>query len=289
MLPPFALCVPQSLEDALKVLSENSDAQPLAGATNLVPDLRSKRETCRSFVSLDGLNELRYIKREGNRLMLGARATIADILNDTDMRNDAPALHAACEIFAGAMVRTAATIGGNICCGSPSADTVPALLTLNAEVTLSNSNTVRTVPLDAFYLDYKKTVLKPGELLTSVSWDCPSANSANLFYKLARRKGDAITVTGVAVLIGASDGKCSTARIALGSVAPTIFRAKTAEKILTGKALSEDLIEQAAKAAAEQCSPIDDIRAKAEYRLLTAQSLTRRLLTQAWKQVAAKD
>jgi len=286
MLPPFDLYQPQSLADALQALAENGEMQPLAGATNLVPDLRGKRETCRNFVSLQALDDLRYIKRDGTRVTLGARTTIADILHDHGMETDAPALYAVAGIFAGTMVRNAATIGGNICCGSPSADTVPALLTLDAEVTLSSASAERTVPLDEFYIDYKKSVMRGDELLTSVSWNVAPENSANLFYKLARRKGDAITVTGVAVLIAVQDGVCSRARIALGSVGPTIFRAKAAEAMLTGKAYDVDIIEQAARAAADQSSPIDDIRASAGYRLQTAYSLTRRLLTQAWKQLA---
>ena len=286
MLPPFDLCQPQSLADALHTLAHDSDVRPLAGATNLIPDLRGKRETCRSFISLQALDELRYIKRDGGRVTLGARSTIADILGDDGMKTDAPALYAAAEIFSGAMVRSAATIGGNICCGSPSADCVPALLTLGADVTLSSTCGQRTVPIDEFYVDYKKTVMRCDELLTSVSWNIPPQGSVNLFYKLARRKGDAITVTGVAVMIAAEGGTCTTARIALGSVGPIIFRSTAAEDMLMGKALSEDIIEQAAKAAADQCSPIDDIRAGAGYRLQTAHALTRRLVTQAWKQLA---
>jgi len=286
MLPPFDLYQPQSLGEALQALAKSGEMQPLAGATNLVPDLRGRRETCRDFISLNALDDLRYINREAVRVTLGARTTITDILRDSGMETDAPALHAAAGIFAGAMVRNAATIGGNICCGSPSADTVPALLTLGAEVTLSSACGERSVPLDEFYIDYKKSVMRADELLTSVTWRIPPENSANLFYKLGRRKGDAITVTGVAVMIAAQDGLCCSVRIALGSVAPTVFRARAAEDMLMGKALGEDLIEQAARAAADQCSPIDDIRASAGYRLQTAFSLTRRLLTQAWKQVA---
>ena len=286
MLPPFELSEPQSLTDALQALAGNGETRPLAGATNLVPDLRGKRETCRNFVSLETLDELRYIKRDGGRVTLGTRTTIADILDDHGMKTDAPALYAAAKLFAGTMVRTAATIGGNICCGSPSADTVPALLTVDAEVTLSSASGQRTVSLDEFYLDYKKTVMRSNELLTSVSWNVPPQTSANLFYKLARRKGDAITVTGIAVTIAARDGVCSSARIALSSVAPTIFRARAAEDMLTGRVLDEGIIEQAAKAAADQCAPINDIRASAGYRLQMAFSLTRRLLTQAWKQIS---
>ncbi len=286
MLPPFNLYQPESLDDALQALSRDNEMQAFSGGTNLIPDLRSKRETCRNFISLDGLDELRYIKREGKRVTLGARTTITDILQDQNMASDAPALHAAVGRFAGTMVRNAATIGGNICCGSPSADCVPALLTLDAEVSLSSTSGNRSVALSDFYSGYKQSVKRPDELLTSVSWNVPAENSANMFYKLALRKGDAITITGVAVLLAAQHSQCTTARLALGSVGPTVFRANGAEAILTGKALDADLIEQAARAAVEQSSPIADIRASAEYRLQTTFSLSRRLLTQAWQQVA---
>ncbi len=286
MLPPFDLYQPQSLDDALQALAKDGNLQAFSGGTNLVPDLRGKRETCRSFISLQTLDDLRYIKREDKQVTLGARTTITDILQDQNMEADAPALYAAVGHFAGTMVRNAATIGGNVCCGSPSADTVPALLTLNAEVTLRSASGERTVALSDFYRGYKQSVRQADELLTSVSWTVADDNSANLFYKLARRKGDAITITGVAVMITAQDGLCSTARVALGSVGPTVFRATNAEEILIGKALDADIIEQAARAAADQCTPIDDIRASAGYRLQTAFSLSRRLLTQAWQQVA---
>ncbi len=285
MLPPFELSQPQTLPEALKALAE-SGGQPLAGGTNLFPDLRGGREKGAQFVSLARIDGLRYIEHAEERITLGAGATISDILHDQKMEKAAPALMAAANIFAGAMVRTAATIGGNVCCGSPSADTVPPLLTLGANVTLASTSGERTVPLEEFYLDYKKTVMKSDELLTAISWTPPAPNCAHLFYKLARRKGDAITVTGVSVLITADAGECTTARIALGSVAPTVFRAHEAEHLLVGQTLTPELIEQAAKVAAGQCSPISDIRASAQYRLQTAHSLVRRLLTQAWQQVS---
>ncbi|MCP5037128.1 MAG: xanthine dehydrogenase family protein subunit M [Rhodobacteraceae bacterium] len=286
MLPPFELSQPTTLPEALSALAAG-DGQPYAGGTILVPDLRGGREKCRRFISLAGLEELRFIGHDDEGTTLGACTTIADIAKDPEMAIAAPALAAAADVFAGAMVRSVATIGGNICCGSPSADMVPALLTLGAEVTLSNSEGKRKIPLSAFYADYKKSVLKPGELLTAVSWKPLRQSASHLFFKLARRKGDAITVTGVSVMMAANDGKCSKVRIALGSVAPTVFRASQAEDMLRGRALTAELIEKAAKAAADQCSPIDDSRASAAYRLQTAQALVRRQLTQAWHQASS--
>ncbi len=284
MLPAFDLLEPLSLEDALKALAKG-DATPMAGGTNLLPDLRARVNSTGHFINLSGIEELRGIDHANGRVSMGGGTTLTDILRDPAMRRAAPSLVAAAEVFAGRMVRNAATVGGNICYASPSADVVPPLLSLDAEVTLASHGGERSVPLDGFFLDYKKTVMRAGEVLTTVSWTPPEPGAANLFYKLGRRKGDAITVTGVAVTLVAEGSRCTKARIALGSVAPTVFRAKDAEGILEGEALTADLIEAAARAAADACRPIDDLRASAEYRRHTVHVLTRRLLQQAWEQV----
>jgi carbon-monoxide dehydrogenase medium subunit len=284
MLPAFELLEPLSLKDALKALADG-DGTPMAGGTNLLPDLRARVNSAGRFVNLSRIEELRGIDHGNGRVRMGGGTTLTDILRDPALRQAAPSLVAAAEVFAGLMVRNAATVGGNICYASPSADIVPPLLSLDAEVTLASHGGERSVPLDGFFLDYKKTVMRAGEVLTAVSWALPEPGAANLFYKLGRRKGDAITVTGVAVTLAAEGGRCTKARIALGSVAPTVFRAKDAEGILEGEALTADLIEAAARAAADACRPIDDLRASAEYRRHTTHVLTRRLLRQAWEQV----
>ena len=124
---------------------------------------------------------------------------------------------------------------------------------------------------------YKAEARAPDELITSVSWPGREANPFGTFYKLARRKGDAITVTGVAVSIGISDGRCVRARIALGSVAPIPMRARKAESLLEGQVLTPERIAAAAKAAAEECSPIDDVRATGAYRRRMVEVLGGRL------------
>lgn len=281
MLPTFELLEPKSLDEALAALADG-DGTPMAGGTNLLPDLRARGEANGRFISLSAIGELRRIDHGEGRVVMGGGTTLSDILRDPALRLAAPSLVAAAEVFAGLMVRNAATVGGNICYGSPSADVVPPLLSLDAEVTLASRKGERSVPLDGFFLDYKKTAMRADEVLTAVSWTPPEPGAANLFYKLGRRKGDAITVTGVAVTVVARGGRCAKARIALGSVAPTVFRAKEAEAILEGEALTDELIEAAARAAADACRPIDDLRASAEYRSHTAHVLTRRLLRQAW-------
>jgi CO/xanthine dehydrogenase FAD-binding subunit len=184
------------------------------------------------------------------------------------------------------MVRNTATVAGNIACGSPAADLVPPLMSLDAELTLASKSGTRTVALDDYYLGYKQDVRRPDELITRISWSRLPENSVNSFYKLARRLGDAITVTGVAVTLVVANGTCAKARIALGAVSPVVLRAKKAEALLEGQALTPALIDAAAVQAVAECSPIDDVRASAEYRRHIVEALTRRLVSQAWHQLS---
>jgi len=122
--------------------------------------------------------------------------------------------------------------------------------------------------------------------VTEIAWDIPKVPSADLFYKLALRKGDAITVVGVAVALSVENGICSRARVALGAVAPVVKRATAAEALLTGQALTPATIEEAARRAVQEVDPVDDIRASAGYRRHTVHALTRRLVTQAWERLS---
>jgi CO/xanthine dehydrogenase FAD-binding subunit len=287
MYAEFDLDMPETLADALEALAGagGREISPLAGGTNLIVDIRVRREWPERVVSLGKIAELRGIRAGADMIEIGARTSVSDLLASPEIAVAAPSLLDAARVFAGQMVRNTATVAGNIACGSPAADLVPPLMSLDAEVTLASKAGERTVPLEEYFLGYKQDARKPDELITKIAWPCLAANAANSFYKLARRKGDAITITGVAVTLAAEGGKCSLARIALGAVAPVVLRAKKAEAMLVGQDLTSDLIVEAAAIAAGECSPIDDVRASAEYRLHTVEALTRRLLLQGWNRV----
>ena len=286
MYANFELVIPETLDEALAALAEDAGAaQALAGGTNLIVDMRARRAKPTRLVGLGKLESLRGIRIEGGRVSLGARTTMSEILHHPGLAQHAPSLVAQARVFAGQMVRNAATVAGNICSGSPAADVVPPLLALDAEVTLASPGGTRVVPLHQFFLGYKKDARAPGDLMTEIAWDIPRAPSADLFYKLALRKGDAITVVGVAVALSVENGVCAHARVALGAVAPVVKRATAAEALLTGQALTPALIEEAARRAVEEVDPVDDIRASAGYRRHTVHALTRRLVTQAWGQL----
>lgn len=280
----FELEIPGDLGAALSALGEGPDGTlPIAGGTNLVVDLRAGREAPGRLVALGRIAMLRGIAEKDGRIVLGAATTVSDLLHSPLLASVAPALVEAARQFAGQMVRNTATVAGNVACGSPAADLVPPLMSLDAELTLHDRDGERRVPLDGYYTGYKRDVRRPGELITSIDFPRPPQGAHNAFYKLARRKGDAITVTGVAVTVVRDGERCRHARIVLGAVAPVVMRARRAEALLAHGACDEACMEAAARAAAEECQPIDDVRASAAYRRQMVHVLVRRLLHAAWQ------
>jgi len=288
MVPDFDLDSPDRLEEALGLLAHGNGAQnvPLAGGTNLIVDIRACRVAPDRLISLSRIRELRGIRLAAKRVRLGGRTTVSDLMRSPEIAAHGASLVDSARVFGGQMVRNAATVAGNIACGSPAADLVPPLLSLDATVVLTSAAGSRTVALDDYFTAYKKDVRRPDELITAIEWDVPGQRCVNRFYKLARRKGDAITVTGVAVTIGVTNGICSKARVALGAVAPIVVRARAAEALLEGQRLTSALIDKAGRIAAGECNPIDDIRASADYRRHTVHMLTRRLVNDAWVQLS---
>jgi carbon-monoxide dehydrogenase medium subunit len=284
MLPDFELIEPRSLDEALDALA--GGGTPLAGGTNLLVDLRARRESADRLVSLGRVDALRGIARENGQVRIGAGTTVADLLRDPLVAEEAPGLVEAARVFAGTMVRNSATVAGNLCYGSPAADLAPPLIALDAEAVLRSAEGERMVPLVDFCTGVRRTVLKRGELMTGVRWKSRPQPSAHLFHKLGLRKGDAIAVTSVALTMVAEDGACSDVRIVLGAVGPVVLRAGRAEAMLTGREPTEAVIEAAASEAANVCTPIDDLRATAEYRRHVVGVLTRRLAARAWAEIA---
>ena len=203
MYAPFELDIPTDLNGALAALA-NGDGEtvlPIAGGTNLIVDIRAKRERPDRMVGLGEVDELLGMEFGPERIAIGGRTTVSDLLRSPEIAREAPSLIDAARLFGGLMVRNTGTVAGNIASGSPAADLVPPLLTLDAELTLASVSGTRTLALDDYYLGYKQDARRPDELITRISWPRLPQNSSNTFYKLARRKGDAITVTGVAVTL----------------------------------------------------------------------------------------
>ncbi len=280
MLPEFSLLMPRTLAEALAMLAEHApDALPVAGATNLIPDMRGGRRRPRYLVNIAALPELQGIRQEDGHLVIGAAVTVAEVLDDPLVARLTPVLKDAAAVLASPLVRNRATVAGNLANASPAADMAPPLLALDAEVELASTEGTRRVALKDFFVDVRRTVCRPHELVTAVHVPVPGAGSRSAFYKIGLRNADAIAVVNGAVRVDLEDGGvCRTARIALGAVAPTPIRAYEAERALEGQPLTPEVIAEVARRAADATRPIDDIRGSAAYRRYVAGVIVRRML-----------
>ena len=282
MLPRFELLMPESLPEALMMLGDGElDASPLAGGTNLIPDMRAGKRRPDVLVNVHGLRELREIRRDNGHMVVGSGVTIAELLESQLMAEHGAVLVAAAQRFANPLVRNRATLGGNLGNASPAADMAPPLLVLDAEIELSTSDGRRWVSLQNFFVNVCDTVCEPSELITAVRWPVPPPRSLGDFHKVMLRKAMAISVVSAAAHICLDEeGRCQQVRIALGAVAPTPVRASEAEELLRGERLTPDLIEKARPVACGAASCIDDVRSSAAYREQVTAVLVRRLLNQ---------
>jgi CO/xanthine dehydrogenase FAD-binding subunit len=256
------------------------DAAPLAGGTNLIVDLRDRRRCPSVLVNVAGLTELCGVRREDGHLVMGGGVTIAQVLEDQLIAAYTPVLREAAAVFANPLIRSRATVGGNLVYGSPAANMTPPLIVLDAEVELASQSGTRRMPLEDFLVGVRQTQRRPEELLTAIRWPVPPARSAAAFYKLGLRKADAIAVVSVAVsVVYGESSTCEQVRIALGSVAPRVLRARRAEDVLRGHPLTEEIIAEAARLCAEATCCIDDVRGSAAYRQRVTEVLVRRLLS----------
>lgn len=280
----FDLVQPKSLTAALDVLAQNDpNLRPLAGGTDMLVDIRSGRAAPDVLVSLQDVAELRGIRRENGTLTVGAATTISAFLTDQDLiRHDA--LREAAYLFANPMVRNLATIAGNLTSASPAGDMLPPLLALNAQAELVSASATRLVPLDQLFLAPRKTVKRADELISRLRIPVADANSlvSSSFYKLGLRRADAISIISVAVWLRREEDTIADVRIALGAVAPRPMRATGAEAVLRGQPFNDTNLQEAARLASRECSPIDDLRASAAYRRRMVQVYVRRMLEQTW-------
>ncbi len=277
---------PETLTEVLELLSTDG-AKALAGGTNVMVDIKKGREQAEYFVSLDALEELKQIEKKTDGLHIGSLVTFTELEAYLTLRAPAgcAALREAAASVGGPQIRNRGTVGGNILCASPSSDSVPALMVLDAELHLIRRDGAgrkeRRVLLADFILGVRKTDLQPGEVLTEIV--IPAKRGVSCFYKAGTRKAMAISVVNQAMYLElGEDGAIEKAAVASGSVAPMVVRAPKTEAFLVGKnrdalfgagkdgAEERNVMETARRLLAEEIAPISDLRAEKEYRLLVA-------------------
>ena len=279
----FELALPRSIDDCLKILSERgSDAKVVAGGTDLLPQLKNGLLKPPWVIDLSGVAALRTLHNgNGHGLRIGPAVTARALELDADVRHHYPALAESAALVGSVQIRTLATVGGNLCNASPSADMAPPLLALDAEVVIVGPRGQRRVPLASFFVGVRETVLADDELLLEIAVPSPGPRSGGNYLRHTPRRELDIAVVGVASQLTLADGVCAKARIALAAVAPTPVRATAAEDALIGHAVTPAAIERAADLAVEAARPISDHRGSADFRRHLVRVLARRTLTTA--------
>jgi carbon-monoxide dehydrogenase medium subunit len=277
----FDFLAPKSLNAALHAIHGNGENyRLLAGGTNLIANLRAGDIVPQLIVDIGGIKALKYIKKDKDTINIGSLVTIVELLDSPIIKNHALVLWEAARNFAGPLVRNRATVGGNLVDASPAADSAVPLLALKASVKLQSLKGSRTLGLDNFFIDYRKTAIKSGEILIEVAFPIPPPASKQAYCKVGRRNAMAISVASAAMVLRMNGNSCADASIALGAVAPIPFRARKAEALLLGKVPDEKLAMKCGETIAAETKPIDDIRASAEYRRLRCNILGHRTLCQ---------
>ena len=281
----------RTVRQAISMLQRyGENARIVAGSTDFLVRWRQgvwNPEHVINIQRVAGLSRITYSSRNG--LRIGALVTVRTLEQHPMVRRRYPALAAAAASFAGVQVRNLATVGGNICNASPSGDTIPALLVFDAQCRIAGPDGDRWVALDQFFTGPGRTVLRSDELLAEIRVPPPAANTGSHFIKHSPRGAMDIATVGVASLVSLDGrrGPCSQARIALSAVGPTPVRAYSAEDILRGQDINQELIRSAADSARDGVKPIDDIRGSAAHRKEIVGVLTRRTLEQALSSAAS--
>lgn len=289
----FELVQPRSLSEALEAKREYGEkAKVLAGGTDLMVLLKERKLKTEAVISLRGLRELNFIGEKTDGVTLGALVTHTDVATSTVVRGRFPDLAEACSQIGAAQIQNLGTVGGNLCNASPAADTAPPLFLLDAVLTLASTQGERRVPIQEFFIGPRQTVLKADEILKEIFIPKISGRRGATYLKLGRRQAMEIAIVGLgmAIHLNGSDQVVSECRIAMGSVAPTVLRARNAEAILREKEITSELIDEMAAVAADAARPISDVRASAEYRTdmirVLCRQATQAALARARKQTA---
>jgi CO/xanthine dehydrogenase FAD-binding subunit len=277
-LPHYELRVPESFDQALRLLSEDAGARPFAGGTDLMVLLEAGTLPAARYVSLWNLPELKGICAEADWVVLGALTTYADVLGNRTLAAEFPMLGHAARETGGIATQNRGTIGGNIANASPAADTPPALLVYDAELELASVNGARRVPYAAFHTGYKKMDLAPGEIIASIRLRRGAAWTRQAYRKVGTRRAQAISKVCFAGALRVREGTVEDVRLAFGSVSPTCVRASAAEAALRGRPLTDETIAAARAALSGDIVPIDDVRSTARYRSAVAANVMEEFL-----------
>lgn len=269
---------PSSLEQAVGLLAAaTGDARVLAGGTDLLVQMRTDILDPELVVDIKHIPELREIKEEGGSFRVGAAATGAELKEHPRLKAVWPGVVEAANLIGSTQIQGRATMGGNLCNGSPAADSVPALIAAAAKASVVGPNGRREIAVEDVMLAPRKLALAKGEIIASFVLPAKAPRSADAYLRFIPRTEMDIAVVGCGVALSVDgNGSISRARVALGAVAARPLLVEEAARALIGSKLDDAALKKLDAAAGAACKPIDDKRGTKEYRIKVAGVLARR-------------
>jgi CO/xanthine dehydrogenase FAD-binding subunit len=272
-LPHFDYVTARTIDEALAAWSDG--ACYFAGGTDLLPQMRAGKRTCRKVIDVKGVTQLGAIRETPDGgAAVGAAVSLAAVESHPAIRARFPVLAECCAAIGAWPLRHRATLIGNVCNASPAADSAVALLALGAWVVAAGQGGSRSIAIADFFLGPGTTALAPGELVTEVILPAGAAGARGTYLRLSRRRGMDLATVGVLVARSGNGGP-PRHRVALAAVAPTPLRVQAAEAVLDAEGTATGAM-HAAEIASAACTPITDVRGSAGYRREMVAVLTRR-------------
>lgn len=268
MYPPeFEYFCPEDLESAIALLSEHGeDAKVLAGGQSLLPLLKLRLTAPRVLVDINRISSLNGFREEGKAIVFGALCRYAEIEASDTLAERLPILSDAASLTADVQVRNRGTMAGSLVHADPAGDWAPALIALDATVTVHGPQGQRTLSVEEFVQDAYTPDLNPDELLTHVTVPLSAPSSSGAYLKFERRAGDfAVASAGIRLRLD-ERGLCQDVRLGLGALGATAVRPRRAEEILTGHEPEPERIAQAAEVIQDAIDPFEDIRGSVAYK-----------------------
>jgi carbon-monoxide dehydrogenase medium subunit len=269
---------PKSLDQAVALLAaEKGEARVLAGGTDLLVQMRTDVIEPALLVDIKGIAEMRQIKEEAGGFRIGAAVTGAELKEHAKLKAAWPGVVEAANLIGSTQVQGRATMGGNLCNGSPAADSVPALIAAGAKASIVGPKGRREVPVEEIILAPRKLSLTKGELIASFLLPARAPRSSDAYLRFIPRTEMDIAVVGcgVCLTLDAKD-TCTAARVSLGAVAERPLLVAAAAAALIGSKVDAAALQKLGAAARAACRPIDDKRGTKDYRIKVAGVLARR-------------
>jgi aerobic carbon-monoxide dehydrogenase medium subunit len=286
MISDFTYLKPGSVKEALQMMADHEEEYKIiCGGQSLLILMRQGLVSPEYLIDLKGLNEANYLKYDAkDGLKIGATCTHRAVEKSAVVKKEYPVLVEMEEKLASIQVRNWGTIAGNLAHGDPAGDPAPVLIALGASVKVASAKGERTIALEDFYPDLFETAMETGEIVVEIQVPPRPAKSGTKYQKFNLLDSDMGMVAAAATITLNADGTCKDARIVLGSAAPTVMRAKEAEKVLIGAKFDDAVFEKAGEAAAAECDPSADIHASVDYRRHLVKVLSKRMAKAAWEQ-----